>query len=91
MEASGSWVQGAREKVEILLSEAQAEDRWGRWCWPWMERQVNRQLVRPWHTENHSDPSEIDLFPPPRNCLARTGSLHDISAYLFTARIQALA
>lgn len=56
-------VQRALEQVEMLLSEAQDEARWGSWCQPWMERQVNMQLKRAWHTEVYSGSLEIDLSP----------------------------
>lgn len=61
--------------------EAQAEDRWVRgargpgsgqmsgWYWPWMEGQVSRQLLRPYHTEGTLGSWGVDLLPqkPPGN------------------------
>lgn len=32
----------------MLLSEVQAKDKWGRWgkcCWPWIERQVSSKTL----------------------------------------------
>lgn len=53
----------AGEKVQMLLPEAQAEDGWRSWYWPWMKRQVSGQLPRLWHTEDQAGAFEY-TWPP---------------------------